>query len=139
MAHYVKIDPHFVLTEKNRFGIFLINSLRHKKEQEDLPHNYSIPNTVKLKIAIPEHYERNMGFIISERHQYRFNNYLYEEFVERMIERIIENNTGAKGDIRKNLLLFREKYQISEDELGYKTMEKIWERKNKTVKLCKSA
>ena len=129
MAYYFPVDPYFELTEKNRFGNYLISCLRPKTQIQKEAFDYHISdNSVKLKVSIPEHYERNFGIIISKRHQLRFNQFLLDDFHERMVEYVYPQLTGRKGEIRMALLNFRAKFQISEDELGYKTLEKMYER-----------
>ena len=129
LAHYCLVDPHFELTEKNRFGSYLINCLRFKTQVTPDPFEYSIgSNGVRLMVGIPEYYERNFGVIISKRNQFRFNQFLLDEFHDRMVDYVYPKLTGRKGEIKMALLNFREKYSISEDELPYKTIEKMYER-----------
>ena len=45
-----------------------------------------------------------------------------------MLTTIAPSLTGRKGELKTELLKFREKYDISEDDLPFKTLEKMWER-----------
>lgn len=138
MAHYVKIEPHFRVSEKNRFGAFLINSLRHKSQLFKHDHKSAVTG-VPLLVGIPEIYELQYGIIISEKHQYRFNNFLFNEFTDRMLDYVVPKLTGKKGDVKRELLNFRASFDICEDELPYKTLEKQWERCYYCATACKSA
>jgi len=128
MARYVAIDPHFVLSEKNRFGTFLINSLKQKKEiiQSDL---HCKIEGESLNVVIPPYLETHYGIFIPKKNQFRFNSFLLDEFNDRMMDFVLPRINGNKGDIRKALLEFRSIYGIYEDDLPYKTLEKQWERK----------
>lgn len=137
MAFYVHIDPVFFLSENNRFGGFLINSLKHKRQIKPSELKYQLTGDT-LMVGITEHFERNYGIYISEKHQYRFNNFLYDDFNDRMVDFVLPKLTGTKGDIRRELLAFRKKYSISEDDLPFTTMKKQFERTKAYVTACKS-
>ena len=92
-----------------------------------------------LNVVIPEYYERNYGIYISKKHQYRFNTFLLDEFNDRMLDFVTPNLKGHKGDMRKHLLAFRDYYNISEDDLPYKTLEKQWQRAYYCVSACNTA
>ncbi len=89
--------------------------------------------TTKMQIEIKEHWERKYGINISRWHQSQFNEFLQDDFHDRMLDFVKYRYTGKKGDIKKALLLFIEKYDISEDELPYKTLEKMYERKKHRI------
>ncbi|WP_231424006.1 hypothetical protein [Pedobacter sp. Leaf250] len=127
MAHYVRVEPYFILSDTNRFGGFLVNSLKHKRhiKENDLIINLTGET---LTVSIGEYYERNYGILISKTHQARFNKFLFDDFNDRMFDYVLPRLTGKKGDIRKALLSFRDKYSISEDELGFTTLKKQYER-----------
>lgn len=119
-------DP-FVLTEKNRFGVFILNSLRFSYVTRT--NKYLIKGSTEImKIEIKEHYERSFGINLSPWHQYQFNSFLRDEFHDRMIDFVSYRYTGKKGEIMPALLDFCEKYDISEDDLPLKTIQKMWER-----------
>lgn len=129
MAHYCDIDPAFTITQKNRFGSFLINSLRHKLQIEVENKKYTIAEKVDtLYISIPEHYERNYGINISVKHQYWFNRFLQEEFQDKMLMFVAPKLDGKKGTIKPELMKFREFYKIDEDDLPFLSLKKMWER-----------
>lgn len=128
LAHYVQIEPNFLLTERNRFGKILIALL--KKKQEILKSDLMCKiEGETLEVVIPAHFEKNYGIHIPERHQFRFNEILLDEFTDRMFDFVRPRMTGQKGDIRQALLAFRSIYGIYEDDLPYKTLEKQWERR----------
>jgi len=127
LAHYVKVEPYFVLSDTNRFGSFLLNSLKPKKQIKKSDLKIRLEG-VELTVCISEWYERNYGVIISFEHQGRFNKFLFDDFNDRMLDFVLPKLTGKKGEIRRELLNFREKYSISEDELGFTTLKKQFER-----------
>ena len=127
MGHYVCIDPTFRLSEKDRFGSFLINSLRHKTEINKTDLKCKILGE-SLSVSIPGYIEQRYGVHISPKHQFRFNNFLLDEFNDRMLDFVVPRLQGKKGDVKKALLEFRAIYGIDEDMLAYKTLEKQWER-----------
>lgn len=138
MAHYVKVEPEFKLSDTNKFGGFLINCLRHKKHIK--------PSDLKIKVegifimvSIPEYYEKNFGVCISKTAQYRFGKFLYDDFNDRLLDYVQPRITGVKGDIRRELLNFRNKYFITEDELPYFSLKRQYERAVIEIKNCKSA
>lgn len=133
LTYYQPTDP-FVLTEKNRFGIFILNSLRFTHIERG--NKYTIQGATKpMKVKIKEHYERSFGLNISPWHQYHFNAMLLDEFHEKMLYYVHANYTGKKGDIKRALLDFCDKYEIYEDDLPYRTLEKMWERERYRVNL----
>ncbi|HEY0056297.1 MAG TPA: hypothetical protein VGB63_13150 [Pedobacter sp.] len=138
LAYHYSVEP-FILTEKNRHGAFLINSLRHKSkvEPEGRGMNYRYLTT-KVDIELSEFYWRNFGNVIPLKCQYRFNNFLLDEFQEKMVE-FVQPRLERKGDLNMRLLTFREKFSISEDELPIKTMQKAWEREKNRITIYKSA
>lgn len=138
MAYYVPVEPAFIISDTNKFGGFLLNSLRHKKFVKKSDLSFSIDGVI-LSVSISERYERIYGVFISKQHQARFNKFLFDDFNDRMIDFVRPNLTGKKGDIRKELLKFREKYLISEDELPFTTLKKQYERANLYLSRSKSA
>lgn len=138
MAHYVRVEPNFKLSEKDRFGSFLINSLRHKTEINKTDLQCKITGDTLL-ISIPAYIEQRYGVHISPKHQFRFNSFLLDEFNDRMLDYVVPKLTGKKGDVKKSLLEFREAYGIYEDILPYKTLEKQWERTYYCLNNYKSA
>lgn len=138
LSYYVTVEPYLVLSDTNRFGSFLLNSLKHKKQIKKSDLKIRLEG-VDLVVSISEWYERNYGVIISYEHQGRFNNFLFDDFTDRMLDFVLPKLTGKKGEIRKELLKFREKYSISEDELGFTTMKKQFERANMCLMRYKSA
>lgn len=162
LEYHHSTDP-FLLTEKNRFGSYLISKLRFKAkaEEENNPplrkakrKGVPVPAPVQrperslnihkrymnavLDIAIPEHYWICYGSVITPRGQERFNNFLLDEFQDRMVD-FVSPGVKRKGDLNMMLLTFREKYDISEDELSLKTLQKMWEREKHRAIRCKSA
>jgi hypothetical protein len=139
LAYHCLVNPQFELTEKNRFGSYLINCLRFKTQVDPETLEYSLGGTpVTMYVSIPEYYERNFGIIISKRHQMRFNKFLLDEFHDRLVSYVHPQLTGRKGEIKMALLNFRLKYDISEDDLPYKTLEKMYERERYRATPCLS-
>lgn len=136
LSKSIPTDP-FNLTEKNRYGIFIINMLRHSEVVRT--NRYFIQGkTEKMRIRIKEHYERSYGINISAWHQYQFNNMLLDEFHDRMIDYVISRYTGKKGDIKNALHGFCDHYDISEDDLPFRTLVKMWERESVGAISCVS-
>lgn len=139
LAYYHPITP-FVLTEKNRFGSLLISNLRFRKraDTEKLPRGYNRYLNTVLEIGIPEHYWIGYGQLITARGVQRFNHFLLDEFQDRLVE-FVYPGLKRKGDLNIMLLTFREKFDISEDELPLKTLQKMWEREKHRLTRYKSA
>lgn len=137
MARYCQIDPVLVITSKNRFASYLLVSLRHKVVLPGLDErDYNLGDkTEKILVSIPELYERNFGVIISDKHQYWFNKFVQEDFQDKMLSFVVPKLTGKKNEIKPALLKFRELYNITEDELSIRTMEKMWERSRDRIPL----
>lgn len=128
LSYYHPTKP-FVLSEKNRYGLFILNSLKHTEVIRT--NRYTVQGrTEPMKISIKEHYERSFGINISAWHQYQFNALLLDEFHDRMLDFVSYRLTGRKGEIKAALHEFCDKYNISEDDLPFKTIEKMWEREN---------
>ncbi|MGY4385661.1 hypothetical protein ACVWYN_002707 [Pedobacter sp. UYP24] len=129
LAHYCEIEPHLTVSHKNRYTSFLINCLKHKTQivAEDKKYTLGV-RPLKLMLSIPEHYERNYGINIGIRQQYWFNQFLQEDFIHQMLTAVSPSLTGRKGELKAQLIKFRERYDISEDDLPFKTLEKMWER-----------
>lgn len=138
MAYYVKVEPEFRLTDTNKFGGFLINSLRHKKHIKPKDFKIIIEGDFIL-VSISEYYEKNFGVCISKTAQYRFVKFLYDDFNDRMLDHVLSRVTGTKGDIRRELLSFRNKFFITEDELPFFSMKRQFERAKIELNTCKSA
>jgi len=138
MAHYVPVEPHFLLSEKNRWGSYLINSLRHKNEIIKSELKGKLEGDI-LKVAIPPYLETHYGIHIPTKNQFRLNNLLLDEFNDRMLDYVIPRMYGNKGDIRKALLEFRSIYGIYEDDLPFITLKKQWERRFARVNTSISA
>lgn len=138
LAYHYPVDP-FVLTERNRYGNFLINALRHKTK---IPPEHMAMNlrylTTKLDVEVSEYFWRNIGNVIPLQSQFRFNSFLLDEFQEKMVE-FVQPRLQRKGDLNMRLLTFREKFSILEDELPLKTMQKAWEREKNRITIYKSA
>jgi hypothetical protein len=117
-----------VVTEKNKTGSFLISNLKHKLQIIDDDFVLDTTNCTRLKIAVPEYYQRNFGIYITPRAQLRFNKFLKDDMQEKMLDFILDRKTSKKGYIHPAILKFREKYGITEDELPFKTMQKWWDR-----------
>lgn len=141
LASYHPVDP-FMLTEKNRFGTLLISNLRFKTKAEkeilERPNIHKHYLNAILEIGIPEHYWVGYGPVITSIGQHRFNNQLLDEFQDRLVEFVLPG-LKRKGDLNMMLLTFREKFDIIEDELSLKTLQKIWEREKYRASRCKSA
>src|SRR5690606_37183849 len=84
LSYYQPTKP-FVLNEKNRYVLFILNSLKHTEVIRT--NRYTVQGrTEPMKIAIKEHYERSFGINISAWHQYQFNALLLDEFHDRMLD-----------------------------------------------------
>lgn len=127
LAFHHSVEP-FVLTEKNRHGLFILNALRHSEVIRSGKRYTLQGRTEPMQILLREHYERSFGLHISSWHQYQFNSFLLDEFHDRMLEHVACQYTGRKGDYKRALLGLREKFSITEDDLAFKTLEKMFER-----------
>lgn len=128
MNFYVSVDPYFAVSEKHRYGKYILSLLNKKSIYNDSLSKFVINKPELLKIGISDFYATQYGYILSKKNIYDFNVFLQDEFEERLIEFVLQNYTGAKGEIKKALLAFREKYKIYEDDLSTKYIEKIFER-----------
>lgn len=139
LAHYCTIEPAFVITQNNRFASYLANCLRHKTTLEVLHKRYTISDNLdNIMVQIPEYYSHQHGINISLKHQHSFNRFLQDDFRDKMMATIVPGLKGKKGEIKTALQAFRERYKITEDDLPFKTLEKIWERNRKNIDLYRS-
>lgn len=135
LARYCKIDPVLVISNKNRFASYLLVALRHKTVLPGLDsRDYNLDAcSEKILVSIPELYERNFGIIIGAKQQYWFNKFIQEDFQDRMLTYVVPKLTGKKNEIKPALMKFREMYNITEDDLPIRTMEKMWERNRERI------
>lgn len=119
-------DP-FILSERNRYGLFIIKSLRHSHIVRTGKYTMDF-KTEPMRVEIKEHYEQSYGIHISDRDMYHFNSILQDEFYEEMLKFVGYRYTGRKGEIKRALHDFCEFYKISEDDLPFRTLQKQWER-----------
>lgn len=89
-------------------------------------------------VRIPDHYQQNYGIHLPHKAQVRFTTFLLDEFNDRMLHFVVPKIGGRKGDIRKALLEFRDFYNITEDELAYRTLERQWSRHSEFIERYKA-
>jgi hypothetical protein len=136
MARYCEIDPVLVISSKNRFSSFLLISLKHKNSWPSRDKSYSTADKMeKIYVSIPEVYERNFGLIIGAKEQFWFNRFIQDDFQDKMLSFVVPQLTGKKNEIKPALMKFREIHNICEDELSYRTLEKMWERNRHRIPL----
>lgn len=134
IAYYNKVEPYFIASEKNRYGLYLLTQLKSKKEAVYLSAVKQNDRLyTRLKIAISEYDQTHYGCILGLKQQLDFEKIIKDEFEERFVEYVQENMTSKKGSIHSSILKFRDRYQISEDELAFKTLQKRWERKRNRI------
>lgn len=125
---YNPVDEYFKLTDRSKIASVLISYLERKRKYIYIKPENIDPSLVPFKIAVPWLYQNKFGCYISYDNQMRFNDYLRKDFQEKMCEYVLNRKKPNQPNIYKSLLSFREKFDITEDELKFKTMQKWWER-----------
>lgn len=135
------VEP-FVMSKNNEFGIYLINCLEkptlkkiNRAKQEDI--DRKVYSEI-LNVYVSENYwSKKGGFILPERQQdfnkfvgYLFHNQFYA---------YVKMRIGKKGSINDAILEFRDSFDICEDELSFKTIQRAFQRRNETVTRSLSA
>jgi len=137
-----QVEP-FVLSTNNLYGIFLFNCLQKPSPKliRSIDDVDSMPVSVyndTLKVMISENYWNKYGCIISPQKQYHFNKFVAYQFNEEFYK-YVKNRIGSKGSINKAIITFRDNYDISEDELSFKTIQRAFQRRNQSVNTSLSA
>lgn len=139
------VDP-FVLTTNNMYGIFLFHSLEKPKltiaedtpaidEDEKLDESIYYGN---LPVLISENFWNKKGCIIPAGKQYHFNKFVTYQFHEEFYK-YVQNRLGPKGSRNSAIKKFLQLYDISEDELSFKTIQRAYERRVSPVTRSLSA
>jgi hypothetical protein len=142
IAWHHDISP-FVVSRNNYFGIFLQNSLvrfKNKPGRPDLEAKSKLKPLLnpeiysdKLTLQISEDLWRRQGCFIHPKKQYDFNR-MVEMIIERDMYFFMDVKTGIKGDrIYQSFYDFRDRFDLSEDDLSLKNMEKRYERYRKRL------
>jgi len=150
------VDP-FIITKTNRYGIFLFNCL--SKEGLKVVHRESHQDSdaagkkkarsgselidVKvysdvLKVSISENYWQKKGGWILPQNQLDFNKLVEYDFHDEFFK-YVSMRIGNKGSINKAILTFRDSFDISEDDLSFKTIQRAFQRRHAKINNCKSA
>lgn len=139
LAYYYPVNP-FTLTEKNRFGSYLIKYLQFKTKPErpGTTEPKTGYRTASIEIEIPEHYWWNYGTVLNAKVHHRFNNFLLDDFHDRLMD-YVAPNIMYKGDLNILLINFRDKYLIDEDELPLKTLQKMYQRETHRLQIRQAA
>lgn len=138
------VNP-FVLTTNNMYGIFLFHSLEKPRltvtTRADIRPEETMDPAIyyeQLPVLISENFWNKKGCIIPADKQYHFNKFVSYQFYEEFYK-YVQNRLGPKGSINQAILNFREVYDISEDELSFKTIQRAFQRRNAPVKRSLSA
>lgn len=136
IAHRHSVDP-FVLSRTNAYGIFLHNCLVRLKEHPAVVYeklNEKVYHD-KLTLALSEDQFSRHGWFIHPKKQYDFNR-MVEMMLDHEFQFFVDTavNFGHKK-IYQAFYDFREKFDLTEDDLTLKTMEKRYERYRKALSI----
>jgi hypothetical protein len=134
-------DP-FVLSTTNKYGLFVYHCLEKPRlkvldEIEEHPLDKRIYSDV-LRITVSEKYWEERGPIMSVQSEWHFNKFVLQDFNDEFYN-YVRNRIGPKGTINKAIRSFLDMYDISEDDLSFKTIQRAFQRRNAAVKTAKSA
>ncbi len=128
LASKFDVDP-FILTKKNIFGIFLLNSLCKKK---NLPINNHKMDIAKydhsITVQITERAFKNSGYCVPNKTLIDFNNMVRFIFLDEFHAYMDFHVTYNRSQIRQCIIDFMRKCNLHEDIIGIRTLEKDYER-----------
>jgi hypothetical protein len=131
LANDFDVEP-LVVGKTNQYTLFLFNSLR-SPEYLNLSRTYKAldPQVYSdtLKCMVCEDYWNRHGSVISEEHQFLFNKFVQYNFCEEFY-RFTRMRIGKKGSLNEALREFLNFYDLCEDDLPFKTIQKMYERRN---------
>ena len=138
------IDP-FVLNTDTKFGIFLYQCLEkpgpklvwnnHGMRCPGLSSDYEIDKKVysaTIPVMVTEHFWAKVGCIITPQKQLHFNKFVYLDFQEEFYK-YVKNRIGKKGSINQAIKTFCEHYNIYEDDLAFKTIQRSFQRRHEVA------
>jgi hypothetical protein len=133
--HY-EVEP-FVVSTENAYGMLLYYSLeRPLRLVTDEPEKVVIDKNLycdTLNVKIGENYWNHRGNTISEQSQLHFNKFVLHNFNEEFYK-YVKHRIGPKGSINNAIRNFLEMYDISEDDLSFRTIQRAFQRRNAKVK-----
>ncbi|MFD2961324.1 MULTISPECIES: hypothetical protein [Olivibacter] len=133
LSSKLPVDP-FVLTRKNKFGLFLDNCLsRYNAETDkllDKKVDLSAYNDV-LRIQLTESKFRLKGFYFSNEKQRDFNYFVTRIMYDDFYDYMLFHHQLNQEKVQQAILDWREKRNLNEDVLSYKTLAKSYERHRK--------
>ncbi|MNS86552.1 hypothetical protein D3C72_1204600 [compost metagenome] len=124
----------FVLTKNNKYGMFLrkcIVRLNDHKKESTVKLD-SIVYSEELCIRISEDMWRRIGNYIHPQNQIDFNSFVEMDLQDEFFKHC-DNAIYNKIQIKRSIYDFLDKYDITEDELPFKTMEKQYYREKKKI------
>lgn len=135
LAKDFPVEP-FVIDRMNAYSLFLYNCLEsYRQLSAEVEKPYQIDKKIfrsELKTAIGEMYWNTKGDSISEANQFFFNKFVSYNFNEELY-RYLRMRITTKGSLNKAIFGFLEYYELSEDDLALKTVQKIYERRHKRL------
>jgi hypothetical protein len=137
------IEP-FDLKQDNQYGIFLHNCLSPVKKVLTLKRSPILDiNTEKytevLTLRLSERAWRRQGSFISAEKQRGFNKMVLLDLSEKLYLYVDSRTCSGQVTLTQAFLEFREKFDLQEENLTLKSMEKKYERYRSDLNNCKSA
>lgn len=119
----------FVLSKKNIFGIFLLNSLCKKRMLPLNNHRIDISKyDHSITIQITERAFKNSGYCLPNKTLIDFNNMVRFQFLDEFHSYMDFHITYNRSQIRQCIIDFMRKCNLHEDIIGIRTLEKDYER-----------
>lgn len=136
LSSKLSVDP-FVLTRKNKFGLFLDNCIgRYNGEIDKLMDSKldlsAYPET--LQVQITESKFRLKGFYFSHEKQRDFNYFVIRVMYDDFYDYMMFHHQLNQEKVQQAIFDWREKRNLDEDVLSYKTLAKSYERHRKDSK-----
>jgi hypothetical protein len=141
IGHRLPVSP-FTITKTNKYGIFLYNCLSKpgpKMVRSIDPEIIDLDEySDTLEVSISENYWQKKGGCILSQKQLDFNKLIEYDFHEEFFK-YVSMRIGKKGSINSAIMSFRESFDICEDELSFKTIQRAFQREQARVTAYQSA
>lgn len=139
LGKHHQVEP-FVVTTENAYGLLLYYALERPKlklvvdtpvEEEFILDKKIYSDTLLVKIG--ENYWNHRGCIISAQSQLHFNKFVLQNFNDEFYK-FVKHRIGPKGTINRAIREFVDMYDISEDDLSFRTIQRAFQRRNAKMK-----
>jgi hypothetical protein len=138
LGKHHQVEP-FVISTENAYGMLLYSFLERPKLKivRDVPdEDFAIDKKIyseTLLVKIGEKYWNHRGCVLSPQSQLHFNKFVLQNFNEEFYK-YVKHRIGPKGTINKSIRDFVDMYDITEDDLSFRTIQRAFQRRNAKMK-----